>query len=138
MMRTVVLVCVTGLLISVCGASQSHDYALSLWPCGVVIWPESSPDYAEHFVERLTAAAETAFGFWGYDRPVIAATPHHEANRLRIPDSSTNDVRVIPPLQWGLWEIPPLVVLAFPGEDAMRFRPWGTRTCMVHSGVSGP
>lgn len=120
MIRTIAMIYAAVALVGICAIAQSPDYALSLWPCGVIIWPEAVPDYAEHFVQRLTDAAETAFGFWGYDMPVIAETSHNEANALRISNPATGDVLVIPPLQWCLWEIPPVVVFAFPGEDDMR------------------
>jgi len=120
MMRTIAITCAAVALAGICAIAQSADYALSLWPCGVIVWPEAVPDYAEHFVQRLTDAAATAFGFWGYDMPVIVETSYNEAKTLRISDPATDDVRVIPPLQWTLWEIPPVVVFAFPGEGDMR------------------
>lgn len=100
--------------------AQTMSYALSGWSCGVIVWSHGIPDSAENFIQRLTEAAETAFGFWGYDIPVFAEEPYDEANGLRIHDPATGAERVIPPLRWHNREISPVVVFAFQNEIAMR------------------
>ena len=78
------------------------------------------PDYVENFTLRLTEAAETAFGFWGYELPSPAEEPYDEAKAFRIYDPAIDAERVVPPLQWNNREIPPVVVFAFRNELAMR------------------
>lgn len=118
--RTIVVSCVAAVFASSLAMAQTTSYALSDWSCGVIVWSEGIPDAAANFIQRLTEAAETAFGFWGYDIPTFAEEPYDEANALRIYDPALGAERVIPPLRWDSREISPVVVFAFQNEIAMR------------------
>jgi len=112
--------CVAAVLIGFSAAAQTVPYVLSPWQCGVIVWPNEVPDYADHFAQRLTEAAEAAFGFWGYPLPTTADKPYNEANCVLIFDPATQAEYVVPPLKWNGSEVLPVVVLAFSSEAAMR------------------
>ena len=119
-LRTIWVTCIAVALSHSLAVAQTTPYALSDWSCGVIVWPGEVPDYVENFTLRLTEAAETAFGFWGYDLPVPADGPYDDANVLRIYDPARDAERVILPLQWDDQEISPVIVFAFSNEIAMR------------------
>ena len=113
-------VCVAVVLASSCAMAQAIPYMLTDWACGVIVWPGAVPSYAEHFTQRLTHAAEAAFGFWGYDIPTSVKGAYDEANAFQIHDPATDSVRTIPPLGWADRETLPVVVFAFGSVDAIR------------------
>lgn len=119
-MSAITVACVVVALSFASASAQDVPYALSTWPCGIIVWPNEVPDYAGDFAQRLTEAAETAFGFWGYELPVTTDEPYDEASAVRIYDPATQTELVIPPLTWNDREILPVVVFAFPGELTMR------------------
>ena len=119
-MSALAFACVVIVWTGFLASSQVVPYALSTWPCGVIVWPNEVPDYADDFAQRLTEAAETAFGFWGYELPFTTDEPHDEASAVRIYNPATQTELVVPGLTWNDREIPPVVVFAFPGELTMR------------------
>jgi hypothetical protein len=112
--------CIVVALASLLTVAQTTSYTLSDWSCGIVVWAHELPDSSENFIQRLTEAAETAFGFWGYDVPMFADEPYDEAKALRVYDPALGAERVIPPLRWNNREISPVVVFAFQNEISMR------------------
>ncbi len=120
MIRTIAIICAAVVLIGFSAAAQTVPYVLSPWQCGVIVWPNEVPDYADHFAQRLTEAAEAAFGFWGYPLPTTADKPYNESNCVLIFDPATQAEYVVPPLKWNGSEVLPVVVLAFSSEAAMR------------------
>ena len=118
------------LVVAIIAAAQDADYSITSWAYGVVVWPDRVAPDVKHFTDRLTAAAKTAFAFWGYDPPEAAEgweCPLEYAGRLhvspddvRIVDDESDAETVVPPLQWLDRQPSPVVVIAFSGGWRMR------------------
>ncbi len=131
--RIAVLGLLLAITLSIGAASQNTDYSIMSWAYGVVIWPGQLNTYLtvpERFVERLEAAAEEAFGFWGYELPEPEdewPCPVRYAGRLlidgpydvRIVDEATGRETVVPSLEWSGARLSPFVVIPFVGEWRM-------------------
>jgi hypothetical protein len=114
-------------------AARATDYSLMSWRYGVVVWPGELNTYLsvpERFIERLEAAAEEAFGFWGHDPPVAAddwPSAVRLDGRLRIEgpfdvgivDDATGQEMAVPNLVWQGDRLSPLLVIPFVGHWRM-------------------
>lgn len=115
---------------AILAAAQDASYSITSWAYGVVVWPDRVSPNVEHFVDRLTTAAETAFAFWGYDPPEAAGVweyplecaggLHSKPGNVRIVDDVSDVETVVPPLQWLNRQLFPVVVIAFSGGWRMR------------------
>lgn len=142
-MSVVAFICGAIAVLGLPTVAQDVPYALSAWSCGVIVWPNELPDYADNFAQQLSEAAEAAFGFWGYPLPATAEEPHDEASAIRIYNPTTETEMVISPLTWNDRVIQPVVVFAFPDEAAMRSalgetRLFGAMWCPLPIGQAFP
>ena len=131
--RTACLSAVLSLVSVVAALGENTDYSLMSWRYGVVVWPGQLNTYStvpERFVERLEAAAEEAFGFWGYEPPQPTdewpGSVRHEGRLhidgpydVAIVDDGASKEIPIPNLSWQGARLSPVLVIPFVGHWRM-------------------